>query len=136
MKTAKTILFITIVSLVLTQCKKDPTEEFINEVVGTYVVYDTLRDVAGGCSEPMVTKTYPCVVTKTSETTIKFSQLFNESADMEASISGSNITVTAGTVWYGDYNPVITRSGTSLSGSYTFSPTACDKNGSVTAIKQ
>ena len=119
-----------------TSCKKETPTPLIDDLVGTYVVYDTLSDVAGGCNQPIVTKTYSTVITKTSETTIKLSYFFNESADIEASVSGSNITVTSGFIPYGTYNPVITRSGTTLYGSYTFSPTSCNKNGAVKAVKQ
>ncbi len=117
-------------------CKKETSKTLIDDIIGTYVVYDTLSDVAGGCSQPIVTKTYSSVISKTSETTIKFTYFFNESADIEASISGNNITVTSGFIPYGTYNPVITRSGTTLYGSYTFSPTSCNKNGAVKAVKQ
>ena len=134
----KVIFFTVIISALLIQCKKDTntSTKLIDDLVGTYIVYDTLTDVAGGCGGPITTKTYSCVVTKTSETTIKISYFYNQSADFDASISGNNITVTGGFLPYGTYNPVITRSGTTLFGTYSFFQTSCHKDGKVKAVKQ
>jgi hypothetical protein len=121
-------------------CKKENNNstKLIDEVVGTYIAYDTIRwtphDSCGGDGY----NTYSFTISKQSETSIKISKLGLFCNDVNANVSETNITLLTSSC--SSYSPTVTKTGNNLYFSYSDfvmgTGVPCNGAGSVKAVKQ
>ena len=136
------MLLIVAISIIshITSCKKDNNDakKLIDEIVGTYIAYDTLRysPQPSSCGGDAF-NSYSFTITKQSETEVKISEL-GLCNDIDATVSESNITLLTSTCT--SLSPSVSKTGTILYFTYSdfFMGTgvACNGSGTVKAVKQ
>ncbi len=121
-------------------CKKDDNNsmKLIDEVIGTYIAYDTLRytphDSCGGDSY----NTFSFTISKQSETAVTISSLGMFCNNVDATVSETNITLLTSSCT--NYSPAVTKTGANLYFTYSsfFMGTGvpCNGAGTIKAVKQ
>ena len=120
-------------------CKKDDnnSKKLIDEIIGTYIAYDTTIITPVGMCGSDIYANYSFVATKESESTINISKLHSFCEDVKATVTESNITLLPTTSCFTDFNPAVTKAGNILIITYSDIPGAgCSGAGTIKAVKQ
>lgn len=124
--------------LIIGGCTKNPdnSKKLIDDIVGTYIAYDTSNNVPQSLCGGYSYDTYSFIVSKETETTINISKI-QGCENVKATVSDNNITLITSSSC-DNFTPAVSRDGNgSLHFSYTFIAGAgCTGTGTITAIKQ
>ena len=113
--------------LVLSSCKKDDTKTTADEIVGTYIVNDTIP--ANLCVAIDQYDQFTITITKKADNTVTIKNFDHCSDDLEATVTASTVVSTSGELCSFD-NVNGTRKGNNISFTFTSYQGSC---GSITA---
>jgi len=134
----RAIILIIAIPVLVMGCKKETSPKFIDELLGTYIAYDTttVTGPVGSCP-PGSAGSFAMVITKVNETTIDISELSSCDGGT-ASVTGTNITLitTSCPSISLSFDPMVSKSGTNLNFTYSASMGPCSVAGNIKAVKQ
>jgi|GEM_PF-5540537 len=108
--------------LVLSSCKKDDTTSTADEIVGTYIVNDTIP--SNLCFAIEQYDQFTITITKKNDNTVIIKNFDHCNDDLEATVTSSTVIGTSGELCAFD-NANGTRKGNNISFTFTYYPGSC-----------